>query len=228
MASHSWVSILRTLFLILLLTPVSTLGHLSNIQTPKGPSLEGRSQQPSPSDSLSSETRHNLSQLSASDERTLQREFLLQQFIHRLTTTPHQTILRTQVSWESSGTLHWITFLNRHLRMRPILACTPLKPHSCSSGSWSSGHTWRSPSPTLHLCAAVEQLLQGWGPGRRWAALLCRLGHRRLRSPWLALSPLTAHPWVHLLQVPVSSPKIKFTDSACNTFTYLGPFSANV
>ena len=124
MASHSWVSILRTLFLILLLTPVSTLGHLSNIQTPKGPSLEGRSQQPSKANSLSLETRHNLSQLSASDERTLQREFLLQQFIHRLTTTPHQTILRTQVSWESSDTLYWITFLNQHLRMRPMLACT--------------------------------------------------------------------------------------------------------
>ena len=81
---------MRTLFLILLLTLLSTLGHLSDIQ---------------PSDTLSLELSQT-SPLSASDERTLQREFLLQQFIHRLTTTPPQTILRTQVSWESAATLH--------------------------------------------------------------------------------------------------------------------------
>ena len=42
--------------------------------------------------------------LSPLEERTLQKEFLLQQFIHRLTTTPHQTILRTQVCQDTTGT----------------------------------------------------------------------------------------------------------------------------
>ena len=111
------VSILRTLFLILLLTPLSTGTILQPSETPQTPEhrpLEGSTPHLSPSDTKTPQhlpskiKRHSIPsppsdtqttpQLSASDERTLQREFLLQQFIHRLTTTPHQTILRTQVS----------------------------------------------------------------------------------------------------------------------------------
>ena len=126
------VAILRTLFLILLLTPISTGNILepSDTKAPQYHPLEGGSQQISHSDTKtpqqlpSRNKRHSIPsppsdtqttpqlspsdthivQLSPSDERTLQREFLLQQFIHRLTTTPHQTILRTQVSWETEWT----------------------------------------------------------------------------------------------------------------------------
>ena len=96
---------MRTPFLTLLLTPLST-GHIlspSDIEAPQHPALEKGSHQLPPADTKLPSL--NKPQLSPSDERTLQREFLLQQFIHRLTTTPHQTILRTQVSWEAAGTL---------------------------------------------------------------------------------------------------------------------------
>ena len=129
------VSILRTPFLTLLLTPLST-GHIlspSDTEAPQHPALERGSNQLPPADTKLPSL--NKPQLSPSDERTLQREFLLQQFIHRLTTTPHQTILRTQVSWEAAGTLQHLLEWPAHHDDETAQARLFKPTYSCSTGS---------------------------------------------------------------------------------------------
>ena len=93
------------MILTLLLTSPSAGSKLS----PEDVSFEGRSHLQDTKTPL--ETPRSLQfpdiqtpLLSPLEERTLQKEFLLQQFIHRLTTTPHQTILRTQVCQDTTGT----------------------------------------------------------------------------------------------------------------------------
>ena len=224
---------MRTLFLILLLSPVSTLGHLSDIETAKRRPLEGRSQQLSPS----LETLHNLqlsqtSQLSASDERTLQREFLLQQFIHRLTTATHQTILRTQVLWESAA--HCIESTPQNgahaglhifsqncsdstLQSQILVLQDPDRGSSILGDRRPRRSTF---APPLNSCSRVEE---GEDEEQHCCVDSVIVDFAALGWHFILSPPTLEFTYCRCL---AASPKLKFRFFACNTLIYFGHFPA--